>query len=459
MIDVIQSILSLLLTLGILVTVHEYGHFWMARRCGVVVLKFSIGFGKSLFSWKDKKGTEFSIASIPLGGYVKMLDEREGPVDERLKEYTFNSKPVTQRIAIAAAGPISNFLFAIIAYWLMFLSGFNVLIPTIGDIKANSSAEESGLKSGYEIVSVDGRETSGWRSVNMELLNRIGDTGDIQMTAIAAPGVEAKEYSLKIKNWMRDQKPGNLLEQLGIQPYFPKIAAVIGQVLPGKPADEAGMLKGDRVFRVNGKKIDHWGDFAAFIHAAPEKLMHVDVYRDTPAEHHKIVRLEITPELYTNKKGDIEGRIGIAAKEFSYPDDMIREVSYGPLSALNFAASQVWADSKMTLNAIKKMIQGLISLDNLSGPITIAQVASSSIKSGSESFLHFLALLSISLGILNLLPIPVLDGGHIFYYLIEGVFRKPVSEKWQLIGLKIGISFILILMSLAFYNDVMRLQQ
>jgi len=308
----------------------------------------------------------------------------------------------------------------------------------------------------------------------MELLNRIGDTGDIQVKAIIAPGIEAKNFSLKIDRWMVGEQPSELIASLGIHPVLPEMDAVIGAILPGKPADLSGLRVNDRVFRVNGKSIKDWSDFASIIHVSAEKMLHIDVYRVSDSQKHdsqkddfqkhdsqkqQIARINIKPEIYTDDKGHSEGRIGISAKPFNYPVDMIRKVSYGPIDSIVYAGSQVWADSKMTLNAIKKMFQGLISLDNLSGPITIAQVASNSIRSGSEAFLHFLAILSISLGVLNLLPIPVLDGGHIFYYLIEGIRGKPIAEKWQLLGLKIGISFVLLLMSLAFYNDVMRLQQ
>jgi len=455
---VLESILSLILTLGILVTIHEFGHYWVAKRCGVGVLKFSVGFGKSLYSWKNKDGTEFVIAWIPLGGYVKMIDEREGPIDDAMKPFAFNLKPVSQRIAIASAGPIANFLFAIFAYWLMFLSGFNVLIPTVGSVDENSAVQKAGIEAGYEIVSVDGRETPGWRAVNMELINRVGDSGSIEIAATIAPGLEPKKFSVDIHQWMLGQKPSSLLSDLGLHVKRPEIEARIGMVLANKPAERAGMKKDDHVFRVDGKQVESWGEFANIIHKSAGQEIHVDVYRQVNDSGEQIVRLNMTPEIHIKDDGVSEGRVGIGASAFSYPEDMIRNVDYGPVDSVYYAAGQVWADTKMTLNAIKKMVLGLISLDNLSGPITIAQVANESIRSGSEAFLRFLALLSVSLGVLNLLPIPVLDGGHIFYYLIEAIRGKPVSEKWQLAGLKVGISFILVLMSLAFYNDVMRLQ-
>mgnify|MGYP000043439573 CR=1 FL=1 len=472
---VIQSILSLLLTLGILVTIHEFGHFWVARRCGVKVLRFSVGFGRPIFSWSDKTGTEFVLAMIPLGGYVKMLDEREAPVEESLKPFAFNRKKVSQRIAIVAAGPIANFIFAILAYWLMFLSGFNVLIPTIGSVDVDSVAAKAGLTSGYEITAVDGQEASGWRSVSMALINRIGDTGTIKIDASRADSNESSNntvrsiqapkvsdsateiFSLPIEGWLIDREPSQLLSSLGIQPLRPVVPAVMGVVQKDSPAEQGGLLSGDHIIRVNDREIDAWHDFVKVVQASPEKEIQVDLIREDVNQQKLEIRLTLKPGIHQNELGDTYGRLGVGAKPFKYPSEMIREVSYGPFSALSYATAQTWTDTKMSLNAIKKMVQGLISLENLSGPITIAQVASDSISSGFEEFLRFLALLSISLGILNLLPIPVLDGGHLLYYVLEGIRGKPLSEKLQTFGLKIGVSFILMLMTVAFYNDVMRL--
>lgn len=456
--DVLQSVLSLILTLGILVTIHEYGHFWVARRCGVKVLRFSVGFGKPIFSWHDKSGTEFVIASIPLGGYVKMLDEREGPVEEALKPFAFNQKPVSQRIAIVSAGPLANFLFAIFAYWLMFLSGFNVLVPNIGAVDEGSIAANAGLSSGYQINAIDGRETPGWRAVSMALINRIGDTGNIEIEASRTVGQPSENFSLPIEDWLKNSEPSQLLSDLGIKPYRPSIPAIMGEVMEGSAAEQGGLKSGDQIVRVNDDLIQDWYGFVKVVQASPEKLLKVDVSREDINGQNENIILNLKPEAHQNESGESVGRLGVTAKPYKYPDEMIREVTYGPFNAFTQAASQTWEDTAMSLNAIKKMIQGLISLENLSGPITIAQVASDSISSGLEEFLRFLALLSVSLGILNLLPIPVLDGGHLLYYLYEGIRGKPLSEKWQELGLRIGISFILVLMLVAFYNDVMRLQ-
>lgn len=455
--EVIQPILSLILTLGILVTIHEYGHYWVAKKYGVKVLRFSIGFGRALYSWKNKQGTEFVIASIPLGGYVKMLDEREGTVAPEELHMAFNQKKVSQRIAIASAGPIANFIFAVFAYWLMFFSGFNVLVPTIGAVEEGSIADRAGLKPGYEIVAVDGVETLGWHAISMGLVNRIGDTGEIELMASPAPGINKQVFLLDVDQWMVDKEPSQMISELGIVPYRPDIPAVLGQILEGSPAELAELKVGDKILRADGKRIDTWFDLVEVIKQSPNKEINLDVLRQIDDIQH-VLKFDLTPEAHTSETGEVVGKLGIGVAPFSYPDDMIRSVSYGPFDSFSESLSKVYADIEMTLIAIKKMILGIISLDNLSGPITIAQVASESISTSSEAFLSFLGLLSVSLGILNLLPIPVLDGGHIMMYALEGLRGKPVDEKWQLLGMKIGISFVLVLMSLAFYNDVMRLQ-
>ena len=399
--------------------------------------------------WKGRDGTEFAIASIPLGGFVKMLDEREGPVEQSLLPYAFNRKPVSQRIAIVSAGPIANFLFAIFAYWLMFMIGYSALTPTIGKIDEESIAARAGLYSGLEITEVDGRDTPSWRSVNMELINRIGDSGEIELGAKAAGREESDEFLLSVDRWMLNQEPHGLLKNLGIQPVTPPVPAIMGQVLPNSPAEQGGLQAKDRVVLAGGRNIDDWFDFVDVIKVSAEKNVVVTVER-VQEGHVTQLELNLKPEVFITENGASIGRLGVSVQPFTYPPEMIRTISYGPLQSFVEACDQVWADSVMTLNAIKKMVQGLISLDNLSGPITIAQVANESIESGSEEFLRFLALLSVSLGILNLLPIPVLDGGHIFYYLIEAVKGEPLSEKWQVLGLKVGVSFILILMSFGF---------
>ena len=460
--EAIESVLALIVTLGILVTIHEFGHYWVAKRCGVKVLKFSVGFGKALYTWKNAAGTEFCVAAIPLGGYVKMLDEREATVAESERSLAFNNKSVSQRIAIAAAGPIANFLFAIVAYWAMFSLGYSVVKPVIGSVSQGSIAQEAGLVAGMEITAIDGRLTPGWRDVNIAMVNYVGDTTNVVLRAQAfeQPGSE-QEYTLALEQWLRGTDQKNLIASLGLDVYRPAVPALLDVIVEGSPADVAGFKPGDRVISVNAEAVSDWFDLVSMIEGSPGQELNVVVERSGTNESVETVVLRPTPAVYVVEnapdQGREKGRLGVGPAPFSYPEDMIRVVQFGPYEALKNAADQTWADTTMTLGAIKKMVVGLLSLDNLSGPITIAQVASQSISSGLESFLSFLALLSVSLGVLNLLPIPVLDGGHILYCLMEAVRGKPVPESWQVIGLKIGISFVFVLMAIAFYNDIMRL--
>lgn len=458
MFDVIESALSLIITLGILVTVHEYGHFWVARKCGVKVLRFSVGFGKPLYTWKDKQNTEFAIASIPLGGYVKMLDEREGPVPEDQKEFSFNAKPPSQRIAIALAGPLANFMFAIIAYWLMFVSGFNVLIPVIGEVEQGSVAHEAGLVPGVEITSVDGQLTPGWRDVNMTLVNRIGESGSIDIVTRHSAYSDSQAHTLKIHDWLVGEEQTDLVRDLGISPVRPKIEARIGQVLANSPAYKSGLLESDLITQVNGHAVEDWFDFVEQIQSSDGEPLSFSVTRPGSSDQdERQLQFSVVPEAHQTEDNETRWRIGVAVAPFEYPADMIRTVRHGFVDALPVAMNQTWADTVLTLTAIKKMLVGLVSLDNLSGPITIARIANKSISSSMEDFLRFLALLSVSLGVLNLLPIPVLDGGHILYYSIEAVIGKPIPQQWQEFGLRLGLSLILLLMCIAFYNDIMRL--
>lgn len=454
--EALQSVISLIITLGILVTIHEFGHFWVARRCGVKVLRFSVGFGKALYTWKDAQGTEFAVAAIPLGGYVKMLDEREGPVPEDMKAYAFNNKPVSQRIGIAAAGPIANFLFAIVAYWLMFLLGFSAILPKVGAVEDGSPAHEAGLASGQIITSVEGREAHSWREVIMGLVNQIGETGDIRLTTVEDLNDTApNNYEIPVTDWMQDREDSDLLAGLGITPFRPSVPAVISLIQEGGAAEIAGMQAGDRILSVDGAPVLDWYAFVEVVQAGAGQVLQVGVLRSVENKDTELV-LQVVPRSVTTESGTV-GKIGVGVAPFSYPKELVTTISYGPIDAFSQASTQTWNDVTMTLGAIKKMLVGLISLDNLSGPITIARVANQSISTGLEEFLRFLALLSVSLGILNLLPIPVLDGGHILFYLVEAIRGKPLSERSQLIGLKVGMSLVLLLMVVAFYNDIMRL--
>lgn len=448
--QIIETVLALALTLGILVTLHEYGHFWVARRCGVKVLRFSVGFGKPMFSWYDKHGTEFAVAAIPLGGYVKMLDEREGPVPEELRDQAFTSKPPGQRIAIAAAGPLANFLFAIFAYWLLSVVGVTHVAPIVGQIADESVAERVGLQEGMEIHAVDGHRVSSWRDVNMRILERTGEHGSISME-VSEDGARGT-VSGELSGWGLSDDTPNPLAEFGITPWRPAVPPVLGQISEGGRAEAAGLQPGDRIVAVNGEAIGSWFELVDFIRNAPEQTLQVTVERNGSEQS-----LSVTPEARTEESGQSIGFVGAGVEAISWPEEVLRDVSYGPFAAIPVALSETWADTRLTLVAIKKMVTGLLSPTNLSGPITIARVAEASVSSGFEDFVRFLAYLSVSLGILNLLPVPVLDGGHIVYYTIEALRGKPLSEQAQAFGLRIGMAMILTLMVFALYNDLMRL--
>lgn len=449
MLDILQTILALIVTLGILVTIHEYGHFWVARRCGVRVLRFSVGFGKPVFSRHDRHGTKFAIAAIPLGGYVKMLDEREGPVPEDQRHEAFTSKPPGQRIAIAAAGPVANFIFAIAAYWLLSVVGFTTVAPITGDIREGSIAEAMGLNSGMEIHQVDGRDVTSWRDINMRLLERAGEDSLVSLTISDGQGL--RTLSADLGGWELPDENPDPLGQFGLTPLRPDVPAVIGEVMPGGRAQTGGLQEGDRVLAVNGEPIADWYALVARIQQAPGESLEWRVER---AGQQQV--LTITPDM-RDVDGKEQGYVGAGVAPVDWPEDMLREVRYGPLAAIPNAVSETWSDTRLTLVAIQKMITGLLSPTNLSGPITIARVAGASVSSGFEDFVRFLAYLSVSLGILNLMPIPVLDGGHIVYYTIEAIRRRPLSEQVQALGLRIGMAMILTLMVFALYNDLMRL--
>jgi regulator of sigma E protease len=448
--QIIETVLALALTLGILVTLHEYGHFWVARRCGVKVLRFSVGFGKPMFSWYDKHGTEFAVAAIPLGGYVKMLDEREGPVPEELRDQAFTSKPPGQRIAIAAAGPVANFIFAIFAYWLLSVVGVTHVAPIVGQIADESVAERVGLQEGMEIHAVDGHRVSSWRDVNMRILERTGEHGLISME-VSEDGARGT-VSGELSGWGLSDDTPNPLAGFGITPWRPAVPPVLGQISDGGRAQAAGLQPRDRIVAVDGEPISSWFELVEFIRNSPEQTLQVTIERNGAEQS-----VSVTPEAKTQESGESIGFVGAGVEAISWPEEVLRDVSYGPFAAVPVALSETWADTRLTLVAIKKMVTGLLSPTNLSGPITIARVAEASVSSGFEDFVRFLAYLSVSLRILNLLPVPVLDGGHIVYYTIEALRGKPLSEQAQAFGLRIGMAMILTLMVFALYNDLMRL--
>ncbi len=456
--DSAQTIFAFVVTLGILVSIHEFGHFWVARRCGVKVLRFSVGFGKSLWSRTDRHGTEYTVAVIPLGGYVKMLDEREGPVPSGEEHLSFNSKPVLSRIAIVAAGPVANFLLAIFALWLMYMVGVRTLMPQVGEVVPESPAAVAGLLPGDEIVAVNGTQTPGWQAVNMELLAYLGESRSLSFSVRSGEPGEVTEGAVRDKNiqvvdWLVSEEQPNPIRSLGIIPYSPEIPAVIGQLSPDGAAARDGVKSGDRVLAVGNEDIADWMHFVAIIRDNPGKPLQLLIERGGNTEN-----IQLTPGS-RSAEGMTAGYIGAGVMQVAWPEGMIRHLQYGPVESIAKGAQATWSLTTMTLESLWKMVVGLVSVKNLSGPITIAKVAGASLESGLENFLYFLAMLSVSLGVLNLLPIPVLDGGHLLFYLVEMIRGKPLSEKIQTLGLKVGVTLVVGVMMLAMYNDLSRLFQ
>jgi len=451
-VDLLSTIAVFIGTLSILVAVHEFGHFWVARRCGVKVLRFSIGFGTPLFRWRDRLDTEYVFAAVPLGGYVKMLDEREGEVTPGMERYAFNRKPVLQRIAVVAAGPAANLLLAVVAYWFVFLSGESGVAPIVGEVEKGSVADLAGIEAGWEIVAVDGTETPTWRAVGFHLLDRVGDTGRVRFD-LRRPNSDAVYRSEGyLHDWLADTEEPDLIRGLGIEMYRPPIPAVLDEVVPGSPAAAAGLRAGDRILTADAVPMAQWTDWVRYVRERPGRDILVG-YERAGLGHTAL----ITPARKVDEAGEPFGQVGVSVRVPEWPEHMLREFHYGPLEALAVATRRTGELVALTLNAVKKLILGLISPKNLSGPITIAKVATASAQSGLEAFVAFLALLSVNLAVLNLLPVPVLDGGHLLYYTIELLVGRPVPERVQMLGYRVGLFIILGVMVLALYNDIARL--
>lgn len=447
----LYMIVGTLVALGVLVTFHEFGHFWVARRCGVKVLRFSVGFGTPLLRWHDRHGTEFVVAAIPLGGYVKMLDEREGEVPPALVDQSFNRKPVRQRIAIVAAGPMANFLLALLFFWVLAMLGTQQVRPVIGAVEAGSLAASAGLAAGQEVVSVDGEPTNGWSAVNLQLVRRLGESGTLKVGVIEQGGTLERQHEITLSHWLKGVDEPDPIQSLGLRPWRPAIAPVLAEIDPKGPAAAAGLKTGDRLLSLDGVALNDWQQVVDSVRARPEAKVQLRVERDG-------AQLEVPVTLARRGEGQASGGyLGAGVKGAEWPADMVREVSYGPLDAVAQSLSRTWNMSVLTLESLKKMLFGELSVKNLSGPITIAKVAGASAQSGVGDFLNFLAYLSISLGVLNLLPIPVLDGGHLLFYLIEWARGRPLSDRVQGWGVQIGISLVIGVMLLALINDLGRL--
>jgi regulator of sigma E protease len=446
------TILAFIVALVVLVAFHEYGHYLIARLCGVKVLRFSIGFGKILYTWKFAGGeTEWSLSAIPLGGYVKMLDEREGEVKPEELSRAFNRQPVLKRMAIVVAGPVANLLLAIVLYWLIFIYGVTGLKPVLGTIAPDTPAASAPLQVGQTINRINGIDTPSWQDVRWVLLDAVlqGNQANLEISTPLGDSVLVK---LDIGSLTAADLDGDFLGKLGLQPYQPVIRPVIGKLIAGGVAIKSGLKVQDVILRANGEKIDNWGKWVDVVRSHPAKILHLDVER----EGH-LINIDLTPDAVSEGEKQI-GKIGAAPQINQHEfDALMVKVSYPPLKSLTQAVKKTWETSVVSLQMMGKMIEGQVSLKNLSGPVTIADYAGQSAHIGLNAYLSFLALISISLGVLNLLPVPLLDGGHLLYYMVELIKGSPVPEwLWEL-GQKAGMAVLFTLMALALFNDFSRL--
>ncbi len=495
MVDLALSIIAFIVAIGVLVSVHEYGHFIVARKLGFKVLRFSVGFGRPLWRWQGgaPDHVEYWLSSVPLGGYVKLLDEREGPVDEAERHRAFNRRPIPHRIAVLAAGPGFNFLFAIFAYWVMFVSGIPALKPVVGAVSEGSVAAVAGLRADDEIRAVGGKPTATWEQAVIAILDELLADGRIELDVSDAAGTE-RFVELDVRDRVSElTEPEALFSGLGIRPG-PTMPPDIERVDPDSPAERAGLTAGDRVLSVDGEPIESWQAWLETIRARPgetvsllvlrenrevELALRVDagesvgqvvarspsslpddvVERIADDERYGVVELTmLIGEVEEN--GERVGRIG-AWRPSQLPDDVLERIRseerYGVVEGLYRGAAKTWEMTALTVRMLGRMVIGDVSLRNVSGPISIAAYAGDSAEAGFTAFLAFLSIVSISLGIMNLLPIPLLDGGQIVYQLAEWLKGSPLSERAMLVGQQLGIVFLIVLMSFVFYNDISRM--
>jgi len=451
--QLLTSVLAFVVAIGILVAIHEYGHYLVARLLGVKVLRYSVGFGRVL--WSRRGGpdqTEYCLSAIPLGGYVKLLDERDCAVTFAERGRAFNRQSGPARIAILAAGPAFNLLFAILAYTVMFVDGVPGMRPVVGSVEAGSLAADAGLEAGDTIVQVGERRVATWEGATIAMLDGMLADGTIRLSVKADGGSERPVVLRTAGRESELTEPGRLFDRLGFEAWTPRPEPVIDELVPGGAAEAAGLQPGDRIMSADGRVIETWPDWVELVRGRPGEILDVVVLRDGA---------ELRLPLEVGSAQTDEGRVGRIGATVRLPEGLIEgmraEERYQPLEAVARATAKTWEMSALTLRMIWRMVVGDVSPKNISGPINIAQYAGVSASIGASAFLGFLAIVSISLGVLNLLPVPMLDGGQIVYTLAEALKGGPLSERAQLIGQQIGIGFLLVLMSFAFYNDLSRL--
>lgn len=451
MMGILWNLGTFLLALGILIAAHEFGHFWVARRCGVYVERFSIGFGKSLWRKVGKDGTEYTLAMIPLGGYVKMLDERVDDVPADKKHMAFNNKPLWQRSAIVAAGPMANFLFAIFAYWVVYLIGIPAVRPIIGDVAPQSIAAEAGISSGMELKSISGIKTADWESANMAMISHIGDK-EMVITVTEPNNDYEVQRTLNLTTWSFDPESERVLTSLGIAPYSPEITLSISQLVEDGAAIDAGFRLNDKIVAIDNTPITQWQEVVDAVRSHPEQALLFDLEREGQR-----VSVTLTPKSKKLANDELIGYAGFAPEVEAWPESYRINLQFGPIEAVGKATEKTWQLVTLTFDMVTKLVTGDVALKNLSGPISIAKGAGMTADYGLVYFLGFLALISVNLGIVNLLPLPVLDGGHLMFFAVEAVTRRPVPERIQDFGYRVGSAILVALMAVALFNDFTRL--
>jgi regulator of sigma E protease len=448
----LQTIVAFIVALGVLIVVHEYGHYLIARLCGVKVLRFSVGFGRALATWRlGADRTEWVVAAIPFGGYVKMLDEREGPVEPAELERAFNRQSVWKRFAIVVAGPLFNFAFAVLVYAGLFMYGLPEARPVLGSPAPNTIAAAAGIRAGDTVRAIDGEAITTWQELRWRVLQAALQREAVRLETLDERGHIA-EAKLDLRGFPAAEVEADVLERVGLRLYRPPLPAVLGQIVSGGAAERAGLAVGDRIVRADGAQIETWEAFVNAVRARPGAPLALTVERAGGTR-----TLEVTPDA-VSAGGTRIGRIGAGPQQpEGYADKLLVRVQYGPLTSFTRAIAKTWDISIFSLKMLGKMLIGEVSWRHLSGPVTIADFAGQSASLGWVSYLTFLALISISLGVLNLLPIPLLDGGHLMYYAIEIVKGKPVSERFMELGQRVGLALLLVMMAFAFYNDLNRL--
>lgn len=451
MLSVLISIIGILLTILFVVGVHELGHFLVARAVGVKVLRFSIGFGKALYRWYDKKGTEYVLAAIPLGGYIKMLDETEGTVAPEELHLAYNRQSIYKKMLIVFAGPFANLLFALVLYWIIFTIGFTTLIPLIGNVAPHSIAATAGLKPQQEILSINGKPTPSWAAIAIRLLPYTGNKEQLLIETRDLNTSEKKSYLLDLTNWRLNDLEPDLLGSLGIVPYEPRVPAIIGHIQENSPAAKAHLKTGDKIISIDKHIIYDWMQVLHLIATHPEKTLSFVISRDG-----KTLTIPVTMTYKRDLLFNKYGYLGIGP-QFQWPKELLRKNQYGPLAALNRAWQDTVDFTFLNFLLLGKLFTGKISLQSLGGPITIFETAGGALNIGILPFLSFLAFLSISIGFINILPIPGLDGGHLLFQFIELIMRRPLSLRVQTLLYRAGLIILLLLVAQAITNDLLRL--